>query len=130
MPAEIGFSSLSASLISRDVTTKQNEVRGATVERGSNPVAVEKNSRETQVENREPDLEALQDSISKINDSIQAIRNELHISVDQDSGRLVVKVIDAENGETIRQIPSEELLQLAQQLSEGDGEGRLLQVTA
>ena len=85
---------------------------------------------ETPYKPREQNLSALKNTVSQLNDSVRDIRRELHFSVDESSGRVVVKVINAEDGETIRQIPSEELLQLARQFNEGGTEGRLLEVIA
>ncbi|MCU7372959.1 flagellar protein FlaG [Paucibacter sp. O1-1] len=45
----------------------------------------------------------------------------LKFSVDDDSGKRVIKVQDIESGDIIRQIPSEEALQLAQKISEVSG---------
>jgi flagellar protein FlaG len=46
------------------------------------------------------------------------VRRSINFSVEDGSGRVVVKVTDAESGNVIRQIPSEEALKLAENLSE------------
>jgi len=45
----------------------------------------------------------------------------LEFSVDEDSGRDVIKVIDRKSGEVIKQYPSEEVLSLVAKLSEATG---------
>ena len=45
----------------------------------------------------------------------------LEFRVDEDSGRNVVKVIDRHSGDTIRQIPTEELLDVIARLAEASG---------
>lgn len=45
----------------------------------------------------------------------------LEFRVDEDSGRNVVKVIDRHSGDTIRQIPTEELLDVITRLAEASG---------
>ena len=45
---------------------------------------------------------------------IAAVAPELEFSVDQGSGRPMVRVVDRSTGELIRQIPSEEVLALSQ----------------
>ena len=45
----------------------------------------------------------------------------LEFKVDEDSGRNVVKVIDRHSGDTIRQIPTEELLDVIARLAEASG---------
>jgi len=41
------------------------------------------------------------------------VARNLQFSIDKDTGETVVKVVDATSGETIRQIPSEEMLAIA-----------------
>ncbi|MDX1250734.1 MAG: flagellar protein FlaG [Gammaproteobacteria bacterium] len=67
-------------------------------------------------------------AVSYLNDYIQSYRRDLQFSVDDDSGRIVVKVIDKETREVIRQIPSEEALQLAKRMEQSNG--MLLQAQA
>ena len=57
-------------------------------------------------------------ALSNIQDFVQHIQRNLSFALDESSGRVVVKVTDAESGELIRQIPSEEVLKLAESLSE------------
>ena len=50
----------------------------------------------------------------------------LHFSLVPEFDRPVIKVIDAESGQVIRQIPSEEILQMnkrLQAMAQGNGEG-------
>lgn len=51
---------------------------------------------------------------------LQSQRN-LEFSVDTDSGRDVVKVLDGESGDVIRQFPSEDVLKLARAAAAGKG---------
>ncbi|NIT63914.1 MAG: flagellar protein FlaG [Gammaproteobacteria bacterium] len=71
------------------------------------------------VEPLEP--EALDQAVSDINEHIQNLRRDLHFSVDEDSGRTIIRVIDSETQEIIRQIPPEEVLNLARRLNDADG---------
>lgn len=61
------------------------------------------------------DIEA---AVATIQDFVQNVRRSLNFSLEDGSGRVVVKVTDAGSGDVIRQIPSEEALQLAENLSE------------
>ena len=61
------------------------------------------------------DVEA---AVATIQDFVQSVRRSLNFSLEDGSGRVVVKVTDAGSGDVIRQIPSEEALQLAENLSE------------
>ena len=48
----------------------------------------------------------------------QSVQRDLDFRVDDGSGQVVVKVTDSTSGDVIRQIPSEEALQLAENLSD------------
>lgn len=70
----------------------------------------------------------VEQAVNQINQYVQTLSRDLQFSVDEDSGRTVVKVLDTETKEVIRQIPSEELLKIARHLT--DGGGLLLKVQA
>ena len=55
----------------------------------------------------------LKDAADKANEFVKSINQELQFSVDKDTGQTVVKVMDKQSGDVIRQIPSEEMLELA-----------------
>lgn len=71
----------------------------------------------------------LQSAVSELNDFVQNIRRNLEFTIDDESGRIVIKVIDSESKEIIRQIPPEEAVQLAQAL-EGTRDGTILNAKA
>lgn len=60
--------------------------------------------------------ERLSQAVESINTALQARSPELEFSVDSDSERMVVKVIDRDTKEVIRQMPSEEALEIAKAL--------------
>jgi len=57
-------------------------------------------------------------TVSRLNDYVQSTRRELHFSVDKDNGHMVVKIIDSESEEVIRQIPREDVLAIAERMQE------------
>lgn len=59
-------------------------------------------------------------AVAEINRSLAASQRELAFQVDEDSGRTIVRVIDASSGEILRQFPSEEALRLASRLQAGE----------
>jgi len=63
----------------------------------------------------------LADAVSRISDHIQVVRRNLQFDLDKDSGQTVVRVIDAQTDEVVRQIPSEDVLKLAKHLEEVSG---------
>lgn len=50
-----------------------------------------------------------------------AAPNSLQFSIDDDTGKTIVRVSDAQTGEIIRQIPSKELLEIARSLDKMQG---------
>ncbi len=67
---------------------------------------------------RNPSSEELQEAVASVESFTQNIRRDLKFSLDDESGKVVVKVTDSKTGEVIRQMPSEEALRLAQRLEE------------
>lgn len=61
-----------------------------------------------------PSTELVSQAVERINEMLQNGRNKLKFELDDDAGRVVVKVLDAENDELVRQIPSEETLKFAE----------------
>jgi len=49
---------------------------------------------------------------------IQQVNRDLHMSVDDDTGELVIKVVDQQSQKVIRQIPSEDVLTFIRKFSE------------
>lgn len=60
----------------------------------------------------------LSDATRDISEYIQSVSRSLNISVDGDLGTTVIQVRDAETEELVRQIPAEEILQIARFLSD------------
>lgn len=78
------------------------------------PMATTEQSREQSSAALDP--KALQTALSKMTEHVQNLQRALQFSVDEESGETVVKVVDSETKEVIRQIPSEELLAIANRL--------------
>lgn len=65
--------------------------------------------------------EQVNEAVQKINDMIKVADRDLEFSVDKDTDMNVVKVIDSQSKEVIRQIPSEEVIQIAKALDKLQG---------
>ena len=74
-----------------------------------------------QVEQKAPSKEELDRIIKNIAAQVQSYQRSLQFSVDKDSGEVVVKIVDATTKEVIRQIPSQEILDLANRLKSMTG---------
>lgn len=61
------------------------------------------------------------ESLKSINKTMQALSRGLEFSVDEDTDRTVVKVVDQETKEVIRQMPTKEALEIAKALDRVQG---------
>ncbi|MED5594381.1 flagellar protein FlaG [Janthinobacterium sp. P210006] len=70
---------------------------------------------------KEPSREQLNKAVSELNQSSQIKTQGIEFSIDEDSQRTVVKVIDQETKEVLRQIPTREALELAKTFDSAKG---------
>lgn len=63
-----------------------------------------------------PDKESVQQALGSINEVLKDRAPGLEFTFDKDDARLVVKVVDRETNEVIRQMPSREALEIAKAL--------------
>ncbi len=63
-----------------------------------------------------PSLDQVHQAVANINKSLQSLSQDIEFSVDHDSNRTIVKVVDQKTKEVIRQIPSPEALEIAKAL--------------
>jgi flagellar protein FlaG len=68
-----------------------------------------------------PTGKAVGEAVDSINRAMKTLSNRIEFSIDEDSKRQVVKVIDPDTREVIRQMPSEEALQIAKALDRLQG---------
>ena len=66
-----------------------------------------------QTQKTEASREKLEEAVKQVNDFVQPFNNGLQFSLDDDTGKTIVKVIDKTTDEVIRQFPSEEMLGIA-----------------
>jgi flagellar protein FlaG len=65
--------------------------------------------------------EQLAQAVTQIQDVIKQTAQSLQFSIDKDTGKTVVKVVDTDSKKVIRQIPSEEVLAIAKALDKLQG---------
>jgi|SRR5579871_1442388 len=63
-----------------------------------------------------PSVDELQAAIEKIATAIRPAANDIEFSIDRPTGQTVVRVVDGQTGELIRQIPSEEVMAIARSI--------------
>jgi flagellar protein FlaG len=70
-------------------------------------------------DNKQPlTVEQLENVAQQLQDFVGNMNRGLEFSVDKDSGRDVIKVIDKNSGDLVKQFPSEEVLSLVAKLSD------------
>ncbi len=67
------------------------------------------------------DPQLLNQSVDKLNKMVQGLANGLQFSVDEESKVPVVKLVDLDTKEVIRQIPTEEAISIAQAIDRFQG---------
>lgn len=65
-----------------------------------------------------PTSRQVEEAVKEFKSFVQDVQRNLDFSVDDSSGKFIVKVIDGDSGKLVRQIPSEELLKLTERLED------------
>jgi len=60
--------------------------------------------------------EGLREVVAAAGRAVKALQNSVELSLDSKSGQPIVRVVDTETGQLIRQIPTEEVLELRRAL--------------
>ena len=68
-----------------------------------------------------PTREQVEQAAARIKEVLRGTTSRLEIVIDPDLHRAVIKILNGESGEIIRQIPSQELLNLAKYFDEPKG---------
>ncbi|MCQ8182084.1 flagellar protein FlaG [Methylomonas sp. SURF-1] len=71
---------------------------------------------------QKPPLEVVRQAAKEGNSILQATQRNLQFKVDDDTKEVVVKIVDSESGELVRQIPSEEMLAFIRRMQELQGD--------
>ncbi len=94
---------------------------------GQEPVAAAVDKRSVAVnaqksDNRdEPDARTVRDAVERVKKFVESAASDVQFSVDEESGIRVIKVVDKETKEVIRQMPSKEVVELAKALDKLQG---------
>lgn len=72
-------------------------------------------------QNLQPTGKELQAALDKLKKAADASSSDLQFSVDKDSGKTIVRVVDKGTGDLIRQIPSEDVLEIAKSIDKLQG---------
>lgn len=78
----------------------------------------------------QPTQAQLNDAVATLNQHFTIARSDLKFSVEQDTGVLVVSVVDANDGRVLMQIPTEQALRTAREVKRGLQGQSLIKVVA
>jgi flagellar protein FlaG len=85
----------------------------------STPAAeTDRKEQKTPAATAQPSAEELEQAVNKANSFLQSVQRGLQFRVDKDTNTTVVKVVDSESGEVVRQIPPERTLEMLKEMSE------------
>ncbi|MEQ1602940.1 MAG: flagellar protein FlaG [Methylophilaceae bacterium] len=69
----------------------------------------------------QPDAKEMQGAVDELNKAMLASAQNIQFSMDQDLGKIVVKVMDTETQKVLRQMPSQEALAFSKNISRLQG---------
>lgn len=72
-------------------------------------------------EEQQPEASEMEQTVEDLNGLVQDLQRQVRFSLDDDSGEMVVTVVDRETDDVIRQIPAEDVLQLRERLEQATG---------
>ncbi|KAB8036190.1 flagellar protein FlaG [Janthinobacterium aquaticum] len=87
----------------------------------TSPAAGVASTAETKKPADDAELKEVKQAVSDINKAMQFMSRQLEFSVDTDSDRTIVKVIDQQTREVIRQMPTKEALEIGKALEKAQG---------
>ena len=96
-----------------------SQVKQNTDEQKNTPITTTASNSE--VSDTELSSEKLEKVVQQLQDFMGEMNRSLQFKVDEDSGRNVIKVIDKESGDLVKQYPSEEVLGIVAKLAEATG---------
>ena len=116
----IGNASMSMQAMSavpaRDAQAARNQAEapaGAARAAETRAESIQQNTNPQDQAQRTPDIGEVQKALEEVEKAVAPMAQSLQFSLDKDSGKTVVKVMDTDTNEVIRQIPSEEVLAIS-----------------
>lgn len=99
------------------LTTAARKVSGSSTESAASAVPIVGSKIGNVVESAEQVKQAVQ----KIQGTVNNLAQNLQFSIDEDTGKTIIKVMDVHTEEVIRQIPTEEAVKIARTLDKVQG---------
>ncbi len=111
--------------IKHNSTTKVSAIKNVSAiqnqqQDGNNAPANTTNTVDGDASQKVINTENLDKAVQQINKNEQMVQREMKFSIDEGSGRTVIKIMDLTTNKVIRQIPNEEVLMFARRLNDGN----------
>lgn len=128
----MNISSIGSSPVTTATSTPAPVVQGTPVASGSYRVASSQTPAAAQPENVQKQAdgaaesqantrEKLNEAVEKANGFLRPINSSVEFTTHEDTGQIVVRVVDLQTKEVIRQIPNEEMVQISRALDKLQG---------
>ncbi len=106
-------------LRSAEGRTETSSVRQKTIQGQSRSAPIADNN--TKATQNEPERKQVDRVVESLNELANSLQRRIEFSIDDNTGRTVITIVDQESDRVIRQIPPEELMRLAAHLQETQG---------
>ncbi len=73
------------------------------------------------IDNKPKSEEQIRQAVEKIQGVVDNVAHDLHFSIDKDTGKTIIKIMDTHTKEVIRQMPTEEAINIARTLDKVQG---------
>ena len=76
---------------------------------------------DSQINNSPKSEDQVKQAVQKIQGAVDNLAHNLRFSIDEDTGKTIIKVVDVHTDKVIRQIPSKEAIEIARTLDKVQG---------
>jgi len=94
---------------------------GESLATGAIDVQVATTAAQRGASNGEPDRKTVESAVERLKNFVQSSNSDVQFSIDEESGLRVIKVVDKETKEVVRQLPSKEVVEMAKTLDKLQG---------
>ncbi len=113
--------------LARDLSNSQKMQTDSKKESQKSSESTQDASNSNKPENKVTSLDEARKLAEEGNKILESVQRNLQFKIDDSTKQVVMSIVDKATGELIKQIPSEEVLALAQRLQETNGEGAIVQ---
>lgn len=117
-PFELNRTSVNAASVEAGLSSRPGTRQAENAQLRSAIQPVSTASLQAVEQSAEVDRNTLETAVTDIQDFVQSVSRDINFQLDDSSGRVVINVTERSSGDVIRQIPSEEALRLAENLTE------------